>query len=377
MHFVLRFLQIINDFSGFLIILFVFFFLFIFAGYTIYKSPLSLSFKRLLVSIFFTIFIVYTVFCGFEAYFRYVYDQSDGLGFLKTNQHWLAKHVTYNNFFYRDNKNYSYSKPPGETLIGIIGDSYTFGWGIKDVNKRFSNLLEEKLRKAGKKVSVYNLGQPGIDTCSEVIAFNKVKGFPFDIVIWEYTMNDIQPCGPNGSASTGTTFLTHLPPKPFPLNIITEKSYFIDYLYWKLSSKHKAIFTALRMADLKQYNNPPVVTLEKNNIASFSALLTNGVLKKADEKHPPVIINGSRPVVSIIFPYPSIIGPHYPAKQADLLVHQWMMQYGITNIIDLLPDLINKKPADIMVNPFDNHPNEYVHTLAAQRLYEVILPLIK
>jgi len=68
------------------------------------------------------------------------------------------------------------AKTPGVVRIGVMGDSNTFGYGIKNVDNRFSNLLEAKLNKAGYKVQVYNFGVPGFDTWNEIrIIIRRIK----------------------------------------------------------------------------------------------------------------------------------------------------------------------------------------------------------
>jgi hypothetical protein len=360
-HIYFRFLQIIGDFAPFLLIFIILVVALTVLGIWAFKSRLSTTTKQILLSSFFTTFLLYTMFCVGEAYFRYVYDQSDALGFLKTNTHWLEKHIVYNNFQLRDNKNYTIAKKSGVTRIGVLGDSFTFGYGLNNVEDRFSNVLEKKLQAAGKKVEVYNLGVSGLDTCGEIDQFKKMQSFDFDIMILQYYTNDIQPC--NGM-STGTKILIAANHNVSPLFAwIVDRSYLINYLYWKITAAHQTTFTALRNADLAQYHNPPVVKLETQSLTSISALM------KGTE--------GNKPVVIIIFPNLSVLGPHYPAKYANQVIHQMVAKANFSYIIDLLPDLINKKPQDAMVNPYDNHPNKYVNQLAADKLYKILLPLIK
>ncbi len=362
MHLFARWLQVTADFSGYIAILLFLFFLLCFIISRVYKSSLSTIWKQIIVSLCFTFFVFYGVFFSCEAYFRYIYDQSDALGFLKTNQHWLAKHVEYNNLRFRDNHDYAVAKKSGVTRIGVIGDSLTFGYGIKNVDDRFSNLLEKKLKAAGKKVEVYNLGIPGLDTCGEVDNFKKMKYLDFDIMIWQFYLNDIQPC--NGK-STGAKILQQ--PNKIQSPVIAwfaNKSYFINYLYWKLSAAHNSTFLALRHADLIQYYNRLAVQQEKESISSLYTLMKN----EGEEK---------RSVVVIIFPYLSLIGYNYPRRDVHGIIHSMLSEAGVGNVIDLLPDLINKQPKDVMVNPFDPHPNVPVNQLAADKLYKSILPLVK
>lgn len=330
----------------------------IFFSFLVHKLNLPKFIKILVNLILFTFLAFCFVFLIFEGYFRYAYDESDALGFLRTNQKWLQRHVVYNNFFYRD-RDFEINKKPGITRIGVVGDSLTFGYGIKDVNDRFSNILEAKLRAAGKNVEVYNLGVPGLDTCGEVEQFEKVKFIQFDIMVWEFYMNDIQPCG----ASTGTAIVSTADHRSDFVKSFSDKSFFFDYLYWRISSTHEKVFRELRLADLSQYSNPVAVDAEKESVASLSALL------KGDD--------GNRKVVTIIFPSFFLIGKSYPAGFVHKMIYQMLSDNHIDKIIDLLPSVIGKKQSILIANRFDFHPSVYVHHLAAEQLYKAILPFIK
>ena len=112
------------------------------------KSAISENKKRAYVLIVFTLLSFVFIYSAFEGYFRYSFDVSDSLGFLKVSHKWDQRHVIYNNYQYRD-KDFAVQKEEGTVRIGVMGDSMAFGYGIKDTNNRFSNLLEEKLLKDG------------------------------------------------------------------------------------------------------------------------------------------------------------------------------------------------------------------------------------
>lgn len=301
-----------------------------------------------------TILALILVFSAFESYFRYVYDDSDGLGYLKTNDRWLKRHVVFNSDFVRD-RNFEQNKKEGVIRIGAFGDSLTFGAGIKDPNDRFSNLLEKDLKGAGYNVEVYNLGKSGLDTEAEIEYYNRVKSFNFDIIVWEYYLNDIQPA----NASTGTPIINSVTAPPV-IKTLSQFSYFFDFLYWRFSSKYQTTFTSLKNADLGQYHNEEVLNKHIKEINEFVASL------KAENKK----------FVVIIFPFTHLVGPNYPATDVHQKMEQVFKDAGADAVIDLLPDLKDKTPKDLMASRFDSHPNKYVHKLAADKLFEEVKKLL-
>lgn len=347
----------LTDFGPYLIILVVSFILLLFLASLIFNSQRSEIAKKLLLMTLFSFFFLIITYCGLEALFRYRYDESDGLGFLDTNVRWMARHVVFNTYGYRD-KDFLITKKPGVLRIGVVGDSLTMGYGIKDVNKRFSNLLEKKLQEKGYRVEVFNMGVSGLDTCSEITEFNRVKQLNFDLIIWEYYPNDIQPC----TSSTGSTLLTKRFNSINPvLKFFLDKSFFFDYVYWKLSPTYSNTFRDLRLADLSQYTNPQIVKNHLADVASMSATLQENTT--------------THKVVVIIFPFLFLLNKNYPAIGIHKMISSFLIKHG-NLVIDLAPVLIPKSNMKLMVNNFDSHPNEYVHAIAANMLYDKIVGIV-
>lgn len=319
----------------------------------ILKSKLPPNRKKIAIAATVTILAIVLVFTALEAYFRYVYDVSDGLGFLKVNSRWHQRHVIYNNYFSRD-RNFQTEKELGITRVGVLGDSIAFGRGIEKVQDRFSNILEKKLKEAGKNVEVYNLGKPGYDTTGEIQEFEKVRHLKFDILIWEYFINDIQPI-----RSTGTPIIENNSKKGKIVTFLSNHSFFFDFLYWRFSSKYQETFRELRAADVAQYSNDILLKEHKEEIANFVNTL------RSDKTQ----------IIVIMFPSSFLLGPNYPEY-----IHQIMgdvfKENQVDVFIDLLPDLKGRDKTELMASKFDPHPNELVHKIAAEKLASVISPLL-
>ena len=75
------------------------------------------------------------------------------------------KYVRYNKYGYRDYE-YSLQKPQNVFRVLVLGDSQTFGHGIKKLEDTWVKKLEARLRKEGdgSEIEVLNISGPGWNT---------------------------------------------------------------------------------------------------------------------------------------------------------------------------------------------------------------------
>lgn len=349
----------IFDFHEFLVILLFAFLISPYAIYRIFNLRISVRRKRILMSVVFFILSFIVLYSVFEAYFRYRFDESDSLGFLNVTQRWDARHVTYNNFQYRDD-NFNVEKTPGVVRIGVMGDSNAFGYGIKNVHNRFSDLLEQKLKNNGYKVQVYNFGIPGNDTYEEINEYNyRDKAFKVDILVWQYFLNDAEPHNNSEGTKVLQDFGNKIPPF---IKSLSYHSFFFDYLYWRFSSGYVQTFTKLRNADIAQYYNPKTY--------SYHVKLINRFTKELSSQNTKTVV--------VVFPFLRFL-PNYPVDAFDvhLRIDNLFKDDKVSALIDLLPFLKHMDAKNLVVNRYDTHPNEFVHAIAAQKLCEQIIPLLE
>ncbi len=346
------------DFKLYIALLIFSFFLIPNLAIKVFRSNHSEKYKKIMLAILASLLFFVIIYSGIEAFFRYRYDQSDGLGFLQTNARWMGRHVVFNTYGFRD-RDFNIKKANGVVRIGVLGDSLTMGYGIKNVNYRFSNIIERKLNANGIKAEVYNLGQSGADTCSEIKEFLRVKQLKFDLVIWEYFINDVQPC----EKSTGEQVLIkEAASENKILRFIRDESFFFDFIYYRFSSVHKTTYQKLRDADLAQYHHPKILKHHLGDVASLSA-----TLKRETTMHEAIVV---------FFPSLFLLNKNYPAKDINVKMDAFFKKQGVS-LLDLLPYLIDKSKHDLVVNRFDSHPNEYVNDMVANLLYGRIVNTIR
>lgn len=91
-------------------------------------------------------------------------------------------------------REFSYDKPKDTIRILVLGDSLTFGYGVK-IEKTYPKLLEGKFRSKflEKKIEVINAGIPGWGTSQER-DYLKIEGIKFnpDLILVGFYFNDVQ-----------------------------------------------------------------------------------------------------------------------------------------------------------------------------------------
>jgi hypothetical protein len=308
------------------------------------------------VSIFLSLI---TCFLLLEVYFRYIFDQTDNVYQLKTSQRWVQRHVQWNSDGYRD-RHFAVDKNPNEKKILFLGDSYTFGHGIKSVESRYVELLGQKLQSqcsSGKTITTYNLGLPGNQSITHLQILNTtLPRYRPDAIVMEYYLDDID----------GDKFVDQDPGfeakifayKKNPLlNFALSRSYALEYLYFRL------LFLIRPDIDWGVYIN------------FNESLYRNAQVWQRHVATLTSIINLTRqyniPLVVFILPLSHRLGPEYPLADIHQSLTRFFTAQKVPNL-DLLP-LLNQYPKLILtVNKFDYHLNEFGQTIIADNLYQSV-----
>jgi len=79
---------------------------------------------------------------------------------------------------------------PRKRRVTFVGDSFTAGFGLKNVEDRFVN----RIRHVHPEWEVHAVAKPGLDTSTEVEIMHNLtvsNGYRLDLVVLVYQINDI------------------------------------------------------------------------------------------------------------------------------------------------------------------------------------------
>ena len=110
-----------------------------------------------------------------------------------------------------------------------------------------------------------------------------------------------------------------------------------------------------------QYNDPEIFKHHTDIIDTFTRSLKND----------------NKKIVTVILPF-FYFFPQYPEAAVD--IHKRMDKVftdnGVFAVIDILDYVKGKNKQDLIVSPYDSHPNEYVNSIIAEKLYNAIIQLL-
>lgn len=309
---------------------------------------------------------------GFEFYFRYIYDTTDILNYGLSSQRWNRRYVQLNSFGFRDEEYRGELLNGNEKPITIffMGDSFTFGLGIKHVQDRYPNLVCDVLKRKLGNVRCYNLAYHGWDLGNYVDALEEYMtkiGSP-DVVIFQYFMNDIEIYNrlrfetDEFSTSDRDSFMGYVHSDPLnpALEFLYWKSYAFNFFYlrYRLLSSVKGITYEEVLqndyADEKKYQ------LVENQLARITQL---NQLSSAQTGF-------------IIFPLMDANRKTYRLIGAHNKLHASLSNQGFS-WFDLTSDYWQYTPKQLIVNTFDAHPNEKANKIAASKVLDLISVLLE
>lgn len=277
-----------------------------------------------------------------EIYLRFIYDETNSFGLMKTSKLWFERHYHYNQSGMRDSVSNPAKKIPGKRRVTFLGDSFTAGHGIKDVELRFAN----RVRHLRPDLDVQVLAKNGLDTGAEIQLLESfaAKGVEFDKVVLAYCLNDISDLIPEWTQSLDRIYHAKNP------GVLFEASFLADFFLQRwLSTKE---------VDVRDYYHV-VLTHYEGEIWQMQKMRFKILRDKITK------MGGSLSVVTL--PFFHNLGPDYPYRKVHARLNDAWKELGVANL-DLLPIYNNRMASELTVNAFDGHPNELAHQMAADEI---------
>lgn len=266
--------------------------------------------------------------------------------------HFFNKYVQLNKEGYRD---VEHSIIKGNKFrIAVIGDSYTFGSGIKNSYYAYPKQLEGLLNRnsKNKNYELLNFGKPGVDTEFEIkILKNDVVKYKPDIIIIGYVLNDYRDF--DAMKITANPYV-------FWFDIFLKK---YSYLYYFAG---RGISNFLELAGIKK-------TYYSTIIEAFKSERNQELNGNYFEELKEISKSNNATLVIVILPFIHQLD-NYPFAEQHKIVMQLVNEKG-TVAIDLLPYFKGIDENKIIVSKYDNHPNELGHEIIAKAIYERLIKL--
>jgi lysophospholipase L1-like esterase len=286
------------------------------------------------------LFLVSILLAGGEVYCRFFYDTTDALGTTKICQRWMKRHWRTNAWGARDNVEYSTQLTPAKERITFVGDSFTAGHGIKDLDARFPNLI----RHAYPEREIHVLANVGLDTGGELKLLEKAfaKGYQADKVVLVYCLNDVG-------------------------DLLTEEGEPFHGVFDRLHGSPRCLWGS-DLLDLVYHRWQAARVPEAANYFSFVKAGYRGQTwerqkERLTKLRDLVQAHGGHLVV-VTFPFLHALGPNYEYQFVHDELNEFWATAGVPHL-DLLSIYKDIPPEQLTVNRHDAHPNELANQLAA------------
>lgn len=248
-------------------------------------------------------------------------------------------------------------KPAGTRRILILGDSFTFGVGVREEDT-FARRLESDLNRdapQGERIEVINAGVQGYNTRDEVVYLERewLRLDP-DLVIIVFYLNDAYE--DRTFLNMGEALGVYL--QPYGLG---RYSYLVDLVQHEIAARRSQ--QALDDYYLQHYFRDAKNFLPRPGETGSDWTASRAALAHAAE------LLGQRgvPLVLVIFPELHQLDKRYPFAKVHELVRTSADELSIP-VLDLFGTYQGLRDRDLWVHPTDHHPNAEAHRLAAEAI---------
>ncbi len=287
-----------------------------------------------------------------EVYYRFVYDTTESYGLSRTTREWFERHYKINRSGVRDSlPEYPQRMAPGKRRITVVGDSFTAGHGVANVEDRFAN----RIRRARPQWEVHLFAGNAYETAYEMklVVLGAQGGYQYDVVLLVYCLNDISDLIEPWQAKEKARRFAPKPPA------LIRRSYLLDTWYHRIRQERDPYYSDYFDFVHEAYDN------ELWSVQQERLRLLNRIVESTDGK-----------LVVVTFPFLHSLGPDYEYRHVHRMLDAFWQSEGVPHL-DLLPMYERYKPSQLVVNARDAHPNPFAHSLAADTILEFLEPLME
>ena len=303
-----------------------------------------------------TLIIASSVLCLLIIEWAMVFSSDRDNNEIDSAKQFHEKHVQYNSHGYRD-YDYSLKKSNDVFRVIVLGDSQTFGSGIKNLNDIWVKKLEAKLKEErnGSKIEILNISGPGWNTDTQLYElFKHGLSFNPDLVVLAYYHNDIPT---NTYFSCDSTDYKIAP----DINLL-HNSKLVNFLNFRVNRLLEKLWNKPSYPDcLAQTYDSISWEMEKFYLDTMARTLA---IKK---------IHFLITVIPLIYK----LDNNYPLKKAHQYLKEFSNQRSI-EFLDLYERGFKNLDADILrISESDHHLNLEANTIVADTLFNKIKALTK
>lgn len=250
-------------------------------------------------------------------------------------------------------------------ILGL-GDSFTFGQGVKDADtylRQLEVLLQARYPR--KFFQTINLGVPGYNTAQEYqMLLHRGLAYKPDLIIVGFTLSDPETVQ---DYLWRTRKINAGPSSPRGITLTTRLRDFVNRSYLYQFAKPHAIALMVR---LRLISDDPAASYYKSLYSEnyrgwLEAQNSLKAMKQvAEEKRSHFLV--------VIFPFITRLDASYPFDGIHKRVSDFCMSNGI-EVLDLLPDFMSRDARKLRVSLLDHHPNAEAHRIAAEVILRFVI----
>ncbi len=281
-----------------------------------------------------------------ESYIRFTVVETDAFGMSLPARRWFALHTRLNEMGCRD-KEWSVDKSDGIPRIAFVGDSFAYGWGIKDVANRFTDIIQARFdKKQPHHTEVMNVAKPGWGTEKQINPIeDMIDRYHVDEIVLCYVPNDIERLLP-----TSQEFNPTKPPNSGFFNL--DSSCLVDYLYRRVWLPRIPTVRVYHDWLANGYSDPEIWNLQQQQLESIAHYC---------RQHDVTLR-------VVLLPFIKTGGQKYDAPSLHSALTNFFNDINV-DVLDLLPEISNVDSQSLVVNKLDAHPNEKAHAIFAEAIW--------